>query len=228
MASRSASVIPAALLEPLVEMGIPADRAAVGLQRTGCVSVDAALSWICDHPEDEHYAVQSSPAAAAAAGVSASASASSASSVASQRQPPQLESDGDDDDDSEDDDDSDDDGEEPCKMVLCVRQDLKMRGGKIAAQCVHAALGAYRDAQERNPEFLRRWERRGEAVVCVKIDSEAQMTALQVTAETAVLPNYIVADAGRTQVAAGSQTVLAIGPGPISLLDSLTGALKLL
>jgi peptidyl-tRNA hydrolase len=223
MASRSSSAaIPAALLEPLIEMGIPADRAAVGLQRTGCVSVDAALSWICDHPEDEHYVAQPTAAPAALA--------SAASAVAaSQRQPPQLESDGDDDgSDDDDDDDSDDDGEESCKMVLCVRQDLKMRGGKIAAQCVHAALGAYRDAQERNPEFLRRWERRGEAVVCVKIDSEAQMTALQVSAETAVLPNYIVADAGRTQVAAGSQTVLAIGPGPISLLDSLTGALKLL
>jgi PTH2 family peptidyl-tRNA hydrolase len=27
------------------------------------------------------------------------------------------------------------------KMVLCVRQDLKMTKGKIAAQCGHASLG---------------------------------------------------------------------------------------
>ena len=29
----------------------------------------------------------------------------------------------------------------PVKMVLCVRQDLKMTKGKIAAQCGHASLG---------------------------------------------------------------------------------------
>ena len=29
----------------------------------------------------------------------------------------------------------------PVKMVLCVRQDLKMSKGKIAAQCGHASLG---------------------------------------------------------------------------------------
>lgn len=42
------------------------------------------------------------------------------------------------------------------------------------------------------------------------------------------LPAYIVQDAGRTQIAAGSQTVLAIGPGPKSVIDSVTGHLSLL
>ena len=37
------------------------------------------------------------------------------------------------------------------KMVLCVRQDLKMRGGKVPAQCVHAALGAYREVMDTRP-----------------------------------------------------------------------------
>ena len=31
------------------------------------------------------------------------------------------------------------------KMVFLVRQDLKMKGGKIAAQVAHAALGLYDD-----------------------------------------------------------------------------------
>jgi hypothetical protein len=47
-------------------------------------------------------------------------------------------------------------------------------------------------------------------------------------AKSAGLPLYIVHDAGRTQVAAGSQTVLAVGPGPASLVDSVTGHLSLL
>lgn len=42
------------------------------------------------------------------------------------------------------------------------------------------------------------------------------------------LPTYIVHDAGRTQIPAGSQTVLAIGPGPKSVVDQITGHLRLL
>lgn len=35
-------------------------------------------------------------------------------------------------------------------------------------------------------------------------------------------------DAGRTQIAAGSLTVLAIGPAPVKEVDAVTGHLKLL
>ncbi len=47
-------------------------------------------------------------------------------------------------------------------------------------------------------------------------------------AVAAGLPVYIVCDAGRTQIPAGSQTVLAVGPGPKSAIDKITGHLKLL
>jgi len=40
--------------------------------------------------------------------------------------------------------------------------------------------------------------------------------------------SYVVEDAGRTQIAAGSKTVLAIGPAPVSSLDKFTRELKLL
>jgi PTH2 family peptidyl-tRNA hydrolase len=46
--------------------------------------------------------------------------------------------------------------------------------------------------------------------------------------ESLGLPFYVVADAGRTQIAAGSRTVCAIGPGPVSLINECTGSLKLL
>lgn len=52
--------------------------------------------------------------------------------------------------------------------------------------------------------------------------------ALERKAAAAGMPTYIVCDAGRTQIPAGSQTVLAIGPAPKSLVDSVTGHLKLL
>ena len=37
-----------------------------------------------------------------------------------------------------------------------------------------------------------------------------------------------IRDAGRTQIAAGSRTVLGIGPGPVSLVNEITGSLKLM
>ncbi len=54
------------------------------------------------------------------------------------------------------------------------------------------------------------------------------MAALAREAGRRGLPTYVVRDAGRTQVAAGSQTVLAIGPGPEDVIDEVTGELKLL
>jgi len=44
--------------------------------------------------------------------------------------------------------------------VLVVRTDLKMRKGKIAAQCGHATLGCYKRAQK---GALKRWMRHGQA-----------------------------------------------------------------
>lgn len=52
--------------------------------------------------------------------------------------------------------------------------------------------------------------------------------ALAAQAEAAGMPYYIVHDAGRTQIPAGSQTVLAIGPAPKSTVDKITGHLRLL
>jgi PTH2 family peptidyl-tRNA hydrolase len=51
---------------------------------------------------------------------------------------------------------------------------------------------------------------------------------LEAQALQAGLPCYLVHDAGRTQIPAGSQTVLAIGPAPKSKINEITGHLKLL
>jgi PTH2 family peptidyl-tRNA hydrolase len=49
-----------------------------------------------------------------------------------------------DDFDSDDEEDAATLESEPLKLVMIVRTDLKMGKGKIAAQCCHAAVGAYR------------------------------------------------------------------------------------
>ena len=58
--------------------------------------------------------------------------------------------------------------------------------------------------------------------------TEAELHALRDLAKTAGLITYQVEDAGRTQIAAGSRTVLAIGPAPVKEVDQITGHLKLL
>ncbi len=133
----------------------------------------------------------------------------------------------DEDEGEDEDDDNDDDDEEPLKMMLVVRQDLKMGKGKACAQCGHAAVAAYRQARRSCPELLRRWERSGAAKVAVKADSEEQLLTVMAMAQSLELPAAVIADAGRTQIAAGSRTVVAVGPGPAELVDSVTGHLKL-
>ncbi|KAM4727429.1 peptidyl-tRNA hydrolase 2, mitochondrial [Anableps anableps] len=113
------------------------------------------------------------------------------------------------------------------KMVLVVRNDLKMGKGKVAAQCSHAAVSAYRQVQRRSPELLKQWEYCGQPKVVVKAPDEDALIDLLGRAREAGLTVSLIQDAGRTQIAPGSRTVLGIGPGPADLVDSVTGDLKL-
>ncbi|XP_020202870.1 peptidyl-tRNA hydrolase 2, mitochondrial [Cajanus cajan] len=113
------------------------------------------------------------------------------------------------------------------KMILVVRNDLKMGKGKIAAQCSHATLGLYKKLLHRAPKALNRWEMSAQPKVVVKIESEEDMLALQESAKSLKLPTHITIDAGRTQIAPNSRTVMAI-LGPVEVVDEVTGGLKLL
>lgn len=121
---------------------------------------------------------------------------------------------------------------ENVKMVLVVRKDLKMGTGKIAAQCCHAAVAVIEEvAQEENGKWrlwLDSWKNSGSAKVALHCESETRLLELRSLAMEADLPHYVVKDAGRTQIAAGSRTVLAIGPAPAEKIDEITGCLKLL
>ncbi|KAL9382142.1 hypothetical protein Peur_025177 [Populus x canadensis] len=168
------------------------------------------------------------------------------------------------------------------KMVLVVRNDLKMGKGKIAAQCSHATLGLYKKILNRAPKALNRWEMCAQPKVVVKIESEEDMLVLQVNenpkkiadikmnstkiwkvrllpldilgnasqlniqahigskflffeerAKSLKLPTHITIDAGRTQIAPNSRTVMAIlgksfRSRPVEVVDDVTGGLKLL
>jgi PTH2 family peptidyl-tRNA hydrolase len=106
---------------------------------------------------------------------------------------------------------------EDCKMVLVIRTDLQMGKGKVAAQCSHATLDAYKQALKQSQltrDWLHHWESEGVAKITLKCQDEDEMLRLQKEARSVGLVAKSIVDAGRTQIAAGSRTVLAIGPGP--------------
>lgn len=116
----------------------------------------------------------------------------------------------------------------PYKMVLCVNTSLGMGKGKIAAQCCHAAVGCYKRARKNCPAAVRAWEMTGCAKIAVKCPSEDELETIMVAAHQRGLPMYFVADAGRTQIAAGSRTVLGLGPAPVSAFEDVSDHLKLM
>jgi PTH2 family peptidyl-tRNA hydrolase len=116
------------------------------------------------------------------------------------------------------------------RMMLLLRSDLKMGAGKLCAQAAHAAVAAYRAAECGSPgqrDALQRWLRGGATKVALRVGSEEALRELQSAAEARAVVAAPVFDAGRTQVAAGTLTCVALGPANESELGELTGELKL-
>lgn len=111
------------------------------------------------------------------------------------------------------------------KQVLIVRTDLKMGKGKIAAQCCHGCLGAYKMADSTK---ISKWEDSGMAKVVCKVSSLDDLLELKRMAIVEKVPYFLVVDAGKTQIPISTTTVLAIGPDDDEIIDKITGDLKLL
>ena len=118
------------------------------------------------------------------------------------------------------------------KMVLCVRTDIGMGMGKSCSQCAHAAVGVVMSVatsgDATHTPWLQEWLQEGSAKIVVGVASLEGLVALESLAAAAKLPHGIVHDAGRTEVAAGTATVLCVGPAPSELVNAITGKLKLL
>ncbi|XP_064480186.1 probable peptidyl-tRNA hydrolase 2 [Ornithodoros turicata] len=124
----------------------------------------------------------------------------------------------------------DDDAPEMYKMVFAVNTALDMGTGKIAAQVAHACIGLHRlllQDESKYANMLVLWEEFGETKVALKANSADHLLELEQKAMSLGLPTYLVQDAGRTQIAPGSVTVLGI-MGRIDIVDQVTGGLRLL
>lgn len=134
------------------------------------------------------------------------------------------------------------------KQVLLYRRDLKMRKGKIAAQCAHASLAVFLrrrlqvDAlaavvagqpQPLPPErtlvlplsaAMMRWVEQGSSKIVLSVPDEPTLLRAQELAAAAGLPHALIRDAGRTEFRGEpTLTACAIGPADAEAIDAITG-----
>jgi PTH2 family peptidyl-tRNA hydrolase len=111
------------------------------------------------------------------------------------------------------------------KQVIVMRGDLNMSRGKIAAQACHGSLGSFKKADIRK---IKEWEFEGEKKVVVKVNSQEELFEIFELVKAADLPNYLVRDAGHTEIPSSTVTCLGIGPDDDEKIDKITQELKLL
>ncbi|MGQ9759814.1 MAG: peptidyl-tRNA hydrolase Pth2 [Candidatus Methanomethylicaceae archaeon] len=114
------------------------------------------------------------------------------------------------------------------KQAILVRQDLRMSKGKTAVQVAHASVSSYLETSRVRPEWASSWIKEGQKKVVLKAGSLDMLYHIKRSAEKEHIPNYLISDAGLTELEPGTVTCLGIGPAPSSLIDKLVGDLKLL
>ena len=113
------------------------------------------------------------------------------------------------------------------KQVLVVRKDLNMRKGKMCAQCAHASLRLY--LKYPNHPHIIAWLNEAFTKIVVSVDTELELVSIYEKAKKISIPTTLITDAGNTEFnEIPTLTVVAVGPAPDTIIDIVTGHLKLL
>lgn len=113
------------------------------------------------------------------------------------------------------------------KLVVAVRQDLDMSKGKMAVQVAHASVISALSCKATNAKWFRNWYDEGQKKVVVKAEDVDELLAMQKEAEKLNIASAMIDDAGLTELPPGTTTCLGLGPAPNSVIDQVTGNLKL-
>lgn len=111
------------------------------------------------------------------------------------------------------------------KQVIAVRDDLKLPKGKMAAQAAHASVEAVLRSEK---ELVKEWRNEGMGKIVVKVQDRKELFRYLQLAKDAGLACALITDAGKTVVAPGTETCIAIGPDDEEKIDKVTGHLKLM
>lgn len=112
------------------------------------------------------------------------------------------------------------------KQVLVLRTDLKMTRGKEIAQGAHASMAAYLDYK--NHPYVKGWLAGRFAKIAVGVNSYEELEDIWNQAYLADVPRSRIVDSGFTMFkGVPTVTAVAVGPGPIDVIDKITGGLKL-
>ncbi len=110
------------------------------------------------------------------------------------------------------------------KQVILVRQDLKLPKGKMSAQCSHAAVEA---VMRSDKDKVKEWRSSGSAKIVVKVANKKELYKYNQMAKDLGLTTALITDAGKTVIAPGTETCVAIGPDDEEEIDKITAELKL-
>lgn len=111
------------------------------------------------------------------------------------------------------------------KQVILLRQDLKLPKGKACAQCGHASVEA---VLKSNPDLVKFWRLEGMAKIILKVKSEKELVSYFQKAKDEGLTAVLITDAGKTVIAPGTKTAVAIGPDEEEKINLITSGLSLL
>ena len=114
------------------------------------------------------------------------------------------------------------------KLVVAIRDDLKLSCGKISVQVAHAAVECALKAKRENSSALKEWYREGQKKVVVKVKSIREIYEVEFRAKQLDLTTALIRDAGLTEVPPGTVTCVGIGPGLEEIVNKVTGSLPLL
>lgn len=123
------------------------------------------------------------------------------------------------------------------KQVICVRTDLNMRKGKLAAQAAHASLNVFLEQRilwERvigppmlsvplTPE-MEHWIINGHTKIVLGVASESDLLWVHQASKDAGIPTSLIQDLGHTEFhGVRTYTACAIGPDLAEKIDAITG-----
>tara|TARA_Y100000310_G_scaffold327497_2_gene393979 strand:- start:11663 stop:12004 length:342 start_codon:yes stop_codon:yes gene_type:complete len=110
------------------------------------------------------------------------------------------------------------------KQAIVVRNDLGMGKGKIAAQASHASVDVLEKVEAK---VIEEWKQQGMKKIVLKVGGKMELLELFEKMKK-LFPTALIKDAGKTQIAPGEPTCIAIGPASEIELDKFLSDLKLL